>query len=545
MIKKIPLICLLILVAGSGFFGLKYYQSSKERALAPTMQEQHLNTKQEAEQIQTSKNNLQMQPIALPENKEEVNSIPQAISKENISQQEKDDNKSAFSHFFNLDFWKDSKQPQATELTNLPQSEEVTAQKDSQATLDAASEENLTEKEKVFSLAEYEVQDNEKIIFSKVKKNDTAGSILDEWITHTQLYKALEVSKEIHPLTKINLDKPYAVTLDEHGYFKRFEYEKNNEDILVLDAELILKENSEGSIVSDYEFTAKLVPITYEVELSHVEAEIEPKGSLSSAATSVGETDVLVSKLENILAYQIDFFTDVQPGDSFEVLVEKKYRNEEFKNYGSVLTATYSKEGRNYTAYRFRDADGIDHYYDENGEAFERLLLKAPLEYTRISSGYTMNRKHPILGVVRPHQGIDYAAPTGTPVRTVGDGIVTFSGTQGGYGKIIIIKHSNGFETQYAHLSKRLVKKGEKVLRGEIIGNVGSTGLSTGPHLDYRIKQNGKFINPNSIDIPKAPALEGKEKEEFLAFVANTKAYLNGEQALSSYIAPKEENNSF
>ncbi len=401
----------------------------------------------------------------------------------------------------------------------------------------------IEESPKILSLAKYELQEDEEIIRAKVQKNDTAGNILNQWISQAQLHKAIESAKDVHPLTKININKPYAIILDENGYFKRFEYERNNEDILVLDAQLALNKTEEGELIPSYEFDAQLVPIQYDVELSHIAAEIKPQGSLSAAATSVGETDALVSKLESILAYQIDFFTDVQPGDSFEVLVEKKFRDDSFKSYGSVLTATYTKEGKDYTAYRFRDENGNDHYYDENGEAFERLLLRAPLEYTRISSGYTMNRKHPILGYVRPHQGIDYAAPTGTPVRTVGDGVVTFSGTQGGYGKIIIVKHSNGFETQYAHLSSRLVKKGDRVSRGEIIGKVGSTGLSTGPHLDYRIKQNGKFINPNSIDIPKAPALAGKDREEFLAFVAYTKALINGEEALSSYTA-KEENNS-
>ncbi len=197
----------------------------------------------------------------------------------------------------------------------------------------------------------------------------------------------------------------------------------------------------------------------------------------------------------------------------------------------------FVNDGERYAAYQHRIQDEGFGYYDENGDALESLLLRTPLNYARISSGYSMARKHPILDVTRPHQGIDYAAPYGTPVRTVGDGTVKFVGWKGDYGNTVIVKHSNGLESQYAHLSKFAsgLKNGTKVRQGQTIAFVGSTGLSTGPHLDYRLRKDGKFVNPQSIVIPKAPPLAGEEKDTFMHNLSIVQAYLDGTRALASY----------
>ncbi len=473
--------------------------------------------------------NTQQKVLALP-NKETAESANlQALNKENLQTQNKDSqSKDDVQHFTNFDFFSSSSDS-SLQLAEAPVVSENQAE--------ISADEEITQE---VSYSGYVLSDDETIIKAKLEKGETISTILNTWLTTPQIFEVIELSKELHNLEKnLQIGYPYAIILDKNGYIKRFEYEKNRSDIFVLDVTENITTEEDGSLNSKPIFSAKLEAIPYKIELAHVEAEIE--SSLSAAATNAGESDALVAMLDSILAYQIDFNTEVQKGDTFSVLVEKKYRDNQHKGYGSILTTTFINNGKEYSAYKFEDADGRVHYYDENGVAFERLLLKAPLDYKRISSGYTMARKHPILGITRPHQGIDYAAPMGTPVRTVGDGTVTFAGTQGGYGKLIIVKHSNGLETMYAHLSKIRVKKGQKVTRGDTIGNVGSTGLSTGPHLDYRIKKNGKFINPSSLDIPNAPSLEGEEKEAFLVFVAETKALINGTQEISSNLI---ENNS-
>lgn len=176
-------------------------------------------------------------------------------------------------------------------------------------------------------------------------------------------------------------------------------------------------------------------------------------------------------------------------------------------------------------------------YFDEKGSARQKAFLRAPVHFTRVSSAYTMSRRHPILGVTRPHQGIDYAAPTGTPVYTVGDGVVTFVGWSGGYGKLIKVKHAGGLESQYAHLSRYAsgLKVGARVLQGETIGFVGSTGLSTGPHLDFRIKKQGEFVNPDDIIIPSKAPVTPNRLDLYLETVAILNAYLLKQKPLSEY----------
>lgn len=387
----------------------------------------------------------------------------------------------------------------------------------------------------VKTMAGYTLKENERIIEGIVKKGDTVGIIFDGYFGASRLAEVTKVAEPIHDIAKIKLDKRYTIVLNEEDKLIRFEYERSNEDIFVLEQEFnLIAENGEEQTKSST-LSASLVPIEYTIELAYVEGTIEL--SLFDALLKANESVTLASSIVDIFSYQIDFFRDMRKGDSFKILVEKKFRDGEFKGYGNTLAAFFVNKQKEYCAYQFIGENNARRYYDAEGNSLENLLLRAPLDFTRISSGYTLARKHPILGVVRPHQGIDYAAPTGTPVHTVGDGVVTFVGTMGGYGKTVIVKHSNGLESQYAHLSKynKIAKKGARVNRGDTIAYVGSTGLSTGPHLDFRIKLNGEFINPDSVTIPKSPPLVDEEKVEFSLVVATTNEYLSGAKALSSY----------
>ncbi|MFB3818099.1 MAG: M23 family metallopeptidase [Candidatus Methylomirabilales bacterium] len=221
-------------------------------------------------------------------------------------------------------------------------------------------------------------------------------------------------------------------------------------------------------------------------------------GNLFESIEALGEQPQLVLDFAEIFAYDFDFASDSQPGDRFRMLVEKVYTGDRFVRYGPVQLAEYEeREGRVHTGIYFRDGEEAG-YYTPAGESLRRAFLKSPLEFTRISSGYTRARRHPILGGVRPHLAVDYAAPHGTPVWAVADGVVEFAGYSGGNGNTVILRHRANFKTMYNHLAgfSRAVRKGAVVRQRSVIGYVGSTGLSTGPHLDYRVMKDGVFVNP-------------------------------------------------
>jgi murein DD-endopeptidase MepM/ murein hydrolase activator NlpD len=221
------------------------------------------------------------------------------------------------------------------------------------------------------------------------------------------------------------------------------------------------------------------------------------EASLFESMESLGEPAQLVADFAEIFAWDFDFASDAQPGDRFRMLVEKVYADGSFVRNGRILFAEYESEGRRHTGVYFRDGDGSG-YYTPDGESLRRAFLKSPLEFTRISSGYTRARRHPILGGVRPHLAVDYAAPHGTPVWAVADGTVEFAGYSGGNGNTVVLRHRASFKTMYNHLSRfgPGIRKGVAVAQRRVIGYVGSTGLSTGAHLDYRVMKDGAFVNP-------------------------------------------------
>jgi len=221
------------------------------------------------------------------------------------------------------------------------------------------------------------------------------------------------------------------------------------------------------------------------------------KDNLFESMDRLGEGPQLVLDFAEIFAWDFDFAADSQPGDRFRMLVEKVFTQERFVKYGRILAAEYESEGRVHTGVYFKDKNGGG-YYTPAGESLRRAFLKSPLEFTRISSTFSRGRRHPILGGVRPHLAVDYAAPAGTPVGAVADGTVEYVGYKGGNGNTVIIRHRANFKTMYNHLSRfgKGIRAGVGVRQREVIGYVGSTGLSTGPHLDYRVMKDGRFVNP-------------------------------------------------
>uniref|UniRef100_A0A7C6EIL0 M23 family metallopeptidase n=1 Tax=candidate division WOR-3 bacterium TaxID=2052148 RepID=A0A7C6EIL0_UNCW3 len=230
-----------------------------------------------------------------------------------------------------------------------------------------------------------------------------------------------------------------------------------------------------------------------------------------------GEKPMLVYKFADILAWEIDFTTETQNGDSFVVLFDKVFCDSQFLDYKNISFIKYKGKIGEYYGIYFNDPTGYDDYYNLKGESLRKALLKSPLKYSYISSYFSEHRYHPILKVWRPHHGLDYSAPVGTPVSSIGDGVVTFKGWKGGYGNLVEIRHKNNFKSRYGHLSRfaKGLSQGEHIKMGELIGYVGSTGLSTGPHLHFELHKDGRPINPLTVKLPRAPSVNKKYFKQF------------------------------
>ncbi len=362
------------------------------------------------------------------------------------------------------------------------------------------------------------------VIMGNVQKGDTAGKILQPYLTPGQIQAMADACEECFSLRRLRVGKPYEITLDK-GEFVNFVYEVD------VDKKLIVEH-------ADKKFTSRLEDILYEVTVKSVAGTIT--SHLFQAVDDAGETPVLAINLADIFAWEINFIRDIHPGDSFNLLVEKRFRDGEFKGYGRILAATFINQGAIFEAFGFRDAEGFPHYYNDKGESVKRAFLKAPLSFTRISSTFSPRRLHPIRKVWRAHPGGDYAAPTGTPVKAVGAGTVTFKGWGKGAGNYIAIRHNNNYETMYLHLSgfAKGLAKGEKVVQGEVIGFVGSTGYATGPHLDFRMKKDGVYINPLTIASPRTEPVNKKDMPEFSTLASSLRAQLEAKTALAGQDEP-------
>jgi murein DD-endopeptidase MepM/ murein hydrolase activator NlpD len=251
--------------------------------------------------------------------------------------------------------------------------------------------------------------------------------------------------------------------------------------------------------------------------------------SLSEDLAYLGVGDACVSKFADIFAWDINFFVDPQEGDSFEIVFEKRYAEGKFLGYGDILAAKYVNNGRALYALGMKQGDGLIQYYDLDGKSLQKEFLKAPLHFNHISSRFSLHRKHPVLGIVRPHLGIDYAAPVGTPVYSAADGKVVSAGIDGGFGNHIRISHGGSYETGYGHLSgfAHGVHIGAIVKQGDCIGYVGQTGLTTGPHLDYRMMRCGRFVNPLTVSLPRKGEVSADELQPFQAIRAEYGAILS------------------
>ena len=284
-------------------------------------------------------------------------------------------------------------------------------------------------------------------------------------------------------------------------------------------------------------FTAQIREIPSRMEIAAVVGRVDD--SLFNAVEDAGESAELAMHMAQIFGYDLDFYTDPRKGDTFRIVLEKKkYANGQTAGYGKILAAEYENAGKKYQALLFHDPTDRPGYYSADGKSLQKAFLRSPLKFgAAVTSHFSRARFHPILKTYRPHMGTDYGAPVGTPVQTIGSGRVVFAGRRGGEGNMVQIAHSNGYETMYLHLSRMFVRTGARVEIGKTIGLVGSTGLSTGPHLDFRILQKGQYKNFEKLGLPPSDPVSKKNLPEFAALREKWLPVLKNPEILQASVA--------
>ncbi|MEQ9440777.1 MAG: peptidoglycan DD-metalloendopeptidase family protein [Cyclobacteriaceae bacterium] len=356
--------------------------------------------------------------------------------------------------------------------------------------------------------------DSFNVVEASVQPNQFLSQILRKYnVSYGIIDRLAKRSREVFDVRKIRENRNYTLLCshDSASTAQYFIYEPSNLEYVVYDltdsVNIYKGQHEIDTLVK--EFTGI---IDYSIYQTLQDGDAMPE---------------LASTLAEIYAWQLDLFK-VQKGDRFKILYEEIQIRGEAVGAGRILAAHFERDKESHYAFYY-DQKGKTDYFDEKGNSLRKAFLKAPLRYSRISSRFSHSRLHPVLKVRRPHYGIDYAAPVGTPVRAVGDGVVTKANYSGGAGHFVKIRHNNTYTTGYMHLSKygEGIKPGKRVAQGDIIGYVGSTGISTGPHLDYRIWKNGKLVDALSIDLPSSEPIREDLKEEYHEYVEKMMDHLN------------------
>ena len=337
-------------------------------------------------------------------------------------------------------------------------------------------------------------------VAGRVPRGATLATLFARHDLDDVAHPLIDTIRNVFDPRRLRVDNPYRLVLGlDDGELRQFEYHVDDDEFLRVERA------ADG-------FEAALVPYRQARTEQVLEAGIDARrNSIVAAMDAQGEGVLLAVALAEVLSGEIDFNNDLRRGDRFSLLYEEIYREERFdeddggeelsfSRYGDVLATEFTNDGRRLQAFRFHvPGEPEAQYFDQDGKSMKRLFLRSPFRFEpRITSRFSYRRVHPVLGGVRPHLGVDYGAPTGTPVIAVATGTVVSAGRSGGSGNMVRLRHTNGYETYYLHLSRfaRGIRGGARVFQGQEIGYVGSTGLSTGPHLDYRMRKNGTFVNP-------------------------------------------------
>ena len=348
-----------------------------------------------------------------------------------------------------------------------------------------------------------------------VKKGEVLGTIFPKY--DIPVHETHQAALKIFDLSKIRVGKSFSFIkpTEEAPEYLEVHYPIDKDNTLILSKE------SSG-------WKANKKVASYDKEQQVKMFSIEQ--SFWQSASKVGLKAANISALVQLFEYDIDFNTEVRSKGSVRMVVNALHQEEQFVRYDAPDIVEFINNDKKFMAIRYTAKNGDTLYYDEQGVSRKGAFLRSPLAYSRVTSSFNPKRFHPILKKKRPHNGTDFGAPTGTPVRAASNGTVTYAGSNGGHGKFVKIKHGSGYETSYSHLSKILVRKGTRVKQGTVIGKVGSTGRSTGPHLHYQMWKNGRFVDAMKEKLPKTQSIPKSEKKTFLAHQEKLKKSLQENQ---------------
>ena len=338
-----------------------------------------------------------------------------------------------------------------------------------------------------------------------VASGDTLSTVFEKVeLPNSLVHELVNSSKDARQFTRLNVGQVLDFHFTEDGQFERLSSQLNKLESIEV------ARNEQGQL----KFNKELVKP--KVQTQYAQGVID--SSLFLAARKAGLNHSLTMELANVFGYDIDFAMDIRHGDRFEVIFEEKTVDGERVGTGEILAARFINRGKEFTAVRYTSKQGGTTYYTADGNSMRRAFIRTPVDFARISSRFSNGRKHPILNKIRAHKGVDYAAPRGTPIKASGDGRIIFAGRKGGYGNTIVIQHGQRYRTLYAHMNgfASNMRNGSNVRQGQVIGYIGTTGLSTGPHLHYEFQVNGVHVDPLSERLPMADPIAKNERQRFL-----------------------------
>ena len=352
-----------------------------------------------------------------------------------------------------------------------------------------------------------------------VANGDTLSTVFDRvGLSATTLHEVLQSSKEAKQFSNLKVGQTLAFQLSQDGQLESLQTKLTDLESLSL---------TKG----DKGFTFKRELIKPDIKTAYAHGVI--KSSLFLSAKRAGLSHGLTMDLANIFGYDIDFALDIREGDEFEVIYEDKVVNGKHVGTGDILSARFTNRGKTFTAVRYTNKQGNTSYYGADGTSMRKAFIRTPVDFARISSRFSMGRRHPILNKIRAHKGVDYAAPRGTPIKATGDGKIALAGRNGGYGNAVIIQHGQRYRTLYAHMQgfAKGIHTGGTVKQGQIIGYIGTTGLSTGPHLHYEFQVNGVHVDPLGLKLPMADPIASNEKARFMQISTPLMARMDQEKS--------------
>ncbi len=360
----------------------------------------------------------------------------------------------------------------------------------------------------------------------RIQKGESLALIFNRLsLSKTELHQVIHTNELAKQFARISPGKELVAKTNESGELQELSYLKNAFETL-------------KATRVDGGFQVELQSKSIERQISS--AHVVINNSLYVDGKEAGLSDKLIMQLADVFAWDIDLALSLRKGDAFTMIYENLYVDGRLIDSGHILSAEFVNQGNSFTALRFEDKAGHGSYFTPEGKSMRKTFLRTPVDFARISSRFNLRRKHPVLNRIRAHKGVDYAARTGTPIKTTGDGKIIYRGRKGGYGRVVIVQHGQKYQTLYAHLSKykRGQKNGTQVKQGQVIGYVGKSGLATGPHLHYEFRVNGVHRNPLTVKLPQAKPIEPGLLAEFKLQTRSHLARLN-EAKLKTLLASK------